>query len=72
MIKTFTFMVMHFSIAFSVVYMMTGSLVIGGAVALVEPMVNSLAYHFHEKIWERIRANKALQQDKAKPEVYAV
>ncbi|MBL4610099.1 DUF2061 domain-containing protein [Halopseudomonas sp.] len=54
MIKTATFAVMHFSIAFAVVYAMTGSLLLGGAVALVEPAVNTVAFHFHEKIWKRI------------------
>jgi uncharacterized membrane protein len=54
MIKTITFAVMHFSIAFAVVYAMTGSLLMGGAVAIVEPAVNTVAFHFHEKFWKRI------------------
>lgn len=51
--KTMTFAVMHFSVAFLVAYLLTGSLVIGGAVALVEPMVNTVAFYFHEKCWQR-------------------
>lgn len=58
MIKTATFAVMHFSIAFAVVYAMTGSLLLGGAVALVEPAVNTVAFHFHEKIWKRIERRR--------------
>lgn len=58
MIKTFTFAVVHFTVAFTVAYALSGSFVIGGAIALVEPMVNTVAYFFHEKIWERIRANR--------------
>lgn len=54
MIKTITFAIMHFTIAFAVVYAMTGSLLIGGAVALVEPAVNTVGFHFHEKVWKRI------------------
>jgi uncharacterized membrane protein len=54
MTKTITFAVMHFSIAFAVVYAMTGSLLMGGAVAIVEPAVNTVAFHFHEKIWKRV------------------
>jgi uncharacterized membrane protein len=42
---------MHFSVAFGVVYALTGDLVVGGAVALVEPAVNTIGYHFHEKFW---------------------
>lgn len=58
MIKTFTFAVVHFIVAFTVAYALSGSFVIGGAIALVEPMVNTVAYFFHEKVWERIRANR--------------
>jgi len=52
MLKTMTFACMHFSIAFGVVYLMTGSVLLGGAVALVEPAVNTVAFYFHEKIWK--------------------
>ena len=54
MAKTVTFAVVHFSIAFGVAYALTGDVVIGGAVAMVEPAVNSVAYYFHEKVWARI------------------
>lgn len=53
MAKTMTFAVMHFSVAFAVVWAMTGSWMVGGAVALVEPAINSVAYFFHEKAWTR-------------------
>jgi uncharacterized membrane protein len=59
MIKTASFAVVHFSVAFGVAFALTGSVVIGGLVALVEPMVNTVAYHFHEKVWDRIRARRA-------------
>ena len=53
MAKTLSFAVMHFSVAFGVTYAITGSLVLGGAVALIEPAINTIAYYFHEKIWNR-------------------
>jgi len=56
MSKTATFAVVHFSVAFSVAYLISGDLLVGGAIALVEPAVNTLAYHFHEQVWNRIRA----------------
>ncbi|WP_108124333.1 DUF2061 domain-containing protein [Saccharospirillum mangrovi] len=59
MIKTATFAVMHFSIAFSVAWALTGSPVVGGLVALVEPAVNTVAFYFHEKIWKRIERVRA-------------
>lgn len=58
MIKTTTFAVMHFSIAFTVAYLLTGDVVVGGAVALVEPAVNTVAFYFHEKVWQRIVRRK--------------
>ena len=60
--KTVTFAIMHMLVAFGVVYLMTGSVAIGGAVALVEPAVNTIAYFFHEKVWERWigRRNRAV------------
>lgn len=56
MIKTLTFAAMHFSVAFTVAYALTGDVAIGGALALVEPAVNTVAYHLHEKLWSRARA----------------
>ncbi|TVZ38062.1 putative membrane protein [Alteromonadaceae bacterium 2753L.S.0a.02] len=51
MIKSMTFAAMHFSIAFAVAWALTGDWAVGGAVALVEPAINSVAYIFHERIW---------------------
>jgi len=59
MTKTATFAVVHMTVAFSVAYLMTGSVAVGSAVALVEPAVNTVAYFFHEKVWERIRFRRA-------------
>lgn len=52
MIKTLSFGAMHIGVAFLVVWAMTGSWMTGGLVALVEPCVNTVAYHFHEKAWK--------------------
>jgi uncharacterized membrane protein len=53
MIKTTTFAITHFSVAFTVTYTLTGDFVIGGLIALVEPAVNTVAYFFHEKLWDK-------------------
>ena len=53
MTKTLSFAAVHFSVAFSVGYLMTGSLAVGGAIALIEPLVNTVAYHIHEQLWKR-------------------
>lgn len=54
MAKTISFAAVHFTVAFSVGYGMTGSLLVGGAIALVEPAINTVAYYFHEQVWKRI------------------
>jgi uncharacterized membrane protein len=41
-------------VAFTVGYLLRGSVTVGGAIALVEPAVNTVAYFFHEKVWERV------------------
>ena len=51
--KTLTFAATHMTIAFLVGWALTGSAAIGGAMALIEPLVNTVAYFFHEKLWER-------------------
>ena len=53
--KTLSFAVVHFTVAFTVGYLLSGSIMVGGAIALVEPMVNTVAFHFHEKIWQRLQ-----------------
>lgn len=53
--KTISFAALHFTVAFTVAYLMSGSILIGGAIALVEPAINTVAYHFHEQVWNRIK-----------------
>jgi len=62
MIKPITFTIMHFIIAFSVAWALTGDWAIGGIIALVEPMVNSVGYVVHEKIWERLKRPRNQQR----------
>lgn len=52
MTKTLTFTLMHFCIAFSVTYALTGSLAVGGLVAVVEPLCNAVGFFFHERLWQ--------------------
>lgn len=53
MTKTVSFGLLHMTVAFTVAYLMTGSVMVGGAIALVEPAINTVAYFFHEKVWDR-------------------
>jgi len=64
--KTISFAVMHFCVAFSVAYIMTGSVVVGGMLALIEPAVNTVVFYFHEKAWTHFdRPPRALREDAA-------
>jgi len=51
--KTATFAVLHFTVAFSIAYLITGSFGIAGAIALLEPAANTLAFLLHERAWAR-------------------
>ncbi len=55
MTKTFSFAIVHFTVAFTVGYLMTGSILFGSALAVVEPAVNTVAFHIHEQVWNRLR-----------------
>ena len=57
--KTLSFAILHFSVAFTLGYLFTGSLLVGGMLALVEPATNTVVFHFHEKVWKRIEARRA-------------
>ncbi|MDF0749398.1 DUF2061 domain-containing protein [Marinobacter sp. 71-i] len=53
LLKTITFAITHFIVAFTVAYLLTGDILIGSLIAMVEPAINTVAYFFHEKIWAR-------------------
>ncbi|KXI27795.1 DUF2061 domain-containing protein [Paraglaciecola hydrolytica] len=52
-LKTTTFAITHFTVAFTVAWLLTGNILIGGLIAMVEPAINTVAYVIHEKIWEK-------------------
>lgn len=52
-VKTISFAIIHFNVAFMVAYVLTGDAFIGGLMATIEPSINSVAYFFHEKVWLR-------------------
>lgn len=56
--KTLSFAAVHFCVAFLVGYLMTGSVLVGGALALIEPAFNTVAFHFHEKVWQRLERRR--------------
>ena len=61
MAKTLSFATVHMAVAFGVGTAMTGSPLVGGALALVEPLCNTVVFHLHDKVWRRIDARRARQ-----------
>ena len=61
MAKTASFAAVHMTVAFGVGYAFTGSVVAGGALALVEPAINTIAYHLHERAWRRRERRRAVE-----------
>ena len=49
--KTLTYLAVHLTVAFTVGYLLTGSVSIAGGFALIEPCCNAVAFFFHEKAW---------------------
>ncbi len=50
---------MHFSVAFGVAYLLSGELLTGGVMAMIEPAINTVVFFFHERLW-RNRQSLAL------------
>lgn len=57
--KTISFAIVHFSVAFTVGYVMTGSVLVGGTMALIEPAINTVAFYVHERIWTKKTASRS-------------
>ena len=62
MLKTLSFAAVHFTVAFTIGYLLTGSVLVGGTLALVEPACNTVAYYFHEKVWARAAVRQRVAQ----------
>jgi uncharacterized membrane protein len=51
LLKTITYLTIHLTVAFTVGYLLTGSVSVAGGFALIEPLCNAVAFFFHEKAW---------------------
>jgi uncharacterized membrane protein len=57
--KTGTFAVIHFTVTFSIAYLLTGSIGIASAIALIEPLANTVAYLLHERACNRFTPQRS-------------
>lgn len=53
-LKTTTYAVMHFVVAVAVAYALTQNWQIALGIGLIEPIVQTVAYTIHERLWERV------------------
>ena len=53
MITSITVAILHCSVAFGGTELLAGSIGVSGAVAILEPLANTVVFYFHEKAWRR-------------------
>lgn len=46
----------HMTVAFAIMFAMTGSVVMGGLAVIIEPVINVALLPYHERFWARVRA----------------
>lgn len=51
--KTFSYYIMHITVAMLVGYFVTGSIWMAMTLSILEPTIQAIAYFFHERIWEK-------------------
>lgn len=57
--KTVTYGLMHFTVAVTVAFALTGSIATALAIGIIEPLVQTVFFTAHDRIWTRIEARKA-------------
>jgi uncharacterized membrane protein len=56
--KTATYCAMHFVVAITVAYALSGSWKAALAIGLIEPFVQTFAFTVHERLWARAQASR--------------
>jgi uncharacterized membrane protein len=66
-VKTVTYGLMHFTVAVTVAFALTRDWRIALAIGTIEPLVQTVFFTLHDRIWSRIEARKAWHGDAAAP-----
>ncbi len=61
-LKTVTYCVMHFVVAVSVAFVLTGDIRIALAIGIIEPLVQTVFFTLHDRIWNSVEARKAARK----------
>ncbi|MGE3770970.1 MAG: DUF2061 domain-containing protein [Bdellovibrionales bacterium] len=56
LLKTLSYAIMHMAGAITVAYVLSGSWKVALAIGLIEPVVQTVLFFFHERIWHKIDA----------------
>lgn len=56
--KTFSYYLVHITVAAMVAYAVTGNLLMSLTLSLLEPTVQAFAFFFHEKAWQHWGAKR--------------
>lgn len=57
LLKTMTYAGMHFAVAFTVAFLLSGSIEVALGIGVIEPLVQTFFYNLHESLWQRPRTN---------------
>ena len=63
--KTATYSAMHMTVAMAVAYALSGNWTVALGIGLIEPLVQTVAYHIHEKAWANPNRTGPLPPDQA-------
>ena len=67
-LKTVTYGLMHFTVAVLVAYALTRDIRIALAIGTIEPLVQTVFFTLHDRIWTRVEARKAALRAAAEAE----
>lgn len=51
LMKTITYGIMHICVATCLAYILTGNFSVALSIGLLEPMVQTVFFYFHERVW---------------------
>lgn len=53
MAKTITYCLMHFTVAITIAYILSGNWAIALSIGIIEPLVQTFCYNLHERGWNK-------------------
>lgn len=56
-VKTLTYCLMHFAVAITVAYALSGDWAIALSIGIIEPLVQTVFFNMHERGWNKARAD---------------